>query len=126
MMVTGAAVGLLLDTGHLTFAGGDVAGTARRPGERINHVHCKDVRPEVLRAPRAGALSFLNGVIEGVFTVPGDGCIDFRAFCRVLNEIGYERLGRRRGRAGSEEGATRSRCAGMGFAELTEACRRRA
>ena len=36
--------------------------------------------------------SFLKGVLEGVFTVPGDpeGCVDFREVCRILKEIGYQ------------------------------------
>jgi len=89
MINTGPAVGLLLDTGHLTFAGGDVLGTTRRHGRRINHVHCKDIRAGVLERLMAGRWSFLKGVIEGVFTVPGDGSIDFRTFAKVLAEIGY-------------------------------------
>jgi inosose dehydratase len=89
MARTGDAVGLLFDTGHLMFAGGDVAATARRHGRRINHVHCKDIRADVLARLKAENWSFLKGVIEGVFTVPGDGAIDFRAFAKVLAEIGY-------------------------------------
>ncbi|MCB1883780.1 MAG: myo-inosose-2 dehydratase [Geminicoccaceae bacterium] len=86
---SGDSVGLLLDTGHLTFAGGDVPATTRRWGKRINHVHVKDVREGVLARLRAEDGSFLKGVLEGVFTVPGDGTIDFRAFMRVVKEIGY-------------------------------------
>jgi len=89
MARTGDAVGLLFDTGHLHFAGGDVLGTARRHGRRINHVHCKDIRADVLARLKAGNWSFLTGVVEGVFTVPGDGAIDFAAFAKVLAEIGY-------------------------------------
>ena len=77
MARTGDAVGLLFDTGHLHFAGGDVLATARRHGRRINHVHCKDIRADVLARLKAENWSFLKGVIEGVFTVPGDGAIDF-------------------------------------------------
>ncbi|HET7716456.1 MAG TPA: myo-inosose-2 dehydratase [Bauldia sp.] len=90
MRYTGKAVGLLLDTGHLTFAGGDVAETTRKHGRRINHVHCKDLRSDVLRQVRQKDMSFLRGVLEGVFTVPGDGFIDFHAFARTLFDIGYE------------------------------------
>ena len=89
MSRTGDAVGLLFDTGHLHFAGGDVLATARRHGRRINHVHCKDIRAEVLARLKSENWSFLKGVIEGVFTVPGDGAIDFGAFARVLAEVGY-------------------------------------
>ena len=86
---TDDAVGLLLDTGHLTFAGGDVAATAKRWGHRINHVHCKDIRAKILKKLKKEDWSFLKGVLEGVFTVPGDGSIDFRSFLKVLKEIGY-------------------------------------
>jgi inosose dehydratase len=89
MARTGDAVGLLFDTGHLHFAGGDVLATARRHGKRINHVHCKDVRADVLARLQAENWSFLKGVVEGGFTVPGDGAIDFGAFAKVLAEIGY-------------------------------------
>lgn len=89
MQATGPSVGLLLDTGHLTFAGGDVLATTRRHGARINHVHCKDIRGEVLQRLKAENWSFLNGVLEGVFTVPGDGMIDYGPFAKLLAEIGY-------------------------------------
>ena len=89
MARTGDAVGLLFDTGHLHFAGGDVMGTARRHGRRINHVHCKDIRHDVLERLLAERWSFLKGVLEGVFTVPGDGMIDFGPFAGLLAEIGY-------------------------------------
>ena len=89
MRCTGGAVGLLFDTGHLHFAGGDVLATARRHGKRINHVHCKDIRAAVLARLKAENWSFLKGVVEGVFTVPGDGAIDFGAFATVLAEVGY-------------------------------------
>ena len=90
MRHTGKAVGLLLDTGHLTFAGGDVVETTRKHGRRINHVHCKDLRWDMLKQVRQQDMSFLKGVLEGVFTVPGDGFIDFHAFARTLFDIGYE------------------------------------
>jgi inosose dehydratase len=86
---TDTAVGLLLDTGHLTFAGGDVRATTERWGHRINHVHTKDIRADVLKKLKAGNWSFLEGVLEGVFTVPGDGSIDFAAFIKSLKTIDY-------------------------------------
>lgn len=90
MAHTGSAVGLLLDTGHLAFAGGDIAGTTCKHGRRINHVHCKDLRPDVLKTVRQKDQSFLSAVLDGAFTVPGDGFIDFHAFARVLADIEYE------------------------------------
>ena len=77
MAATGPEVGLLLDTGHAHFAGADPQLLARRYAQRICHVHAKDVRAPVLARVGAADLSFLDAVLAGVFTVPGDGCIDF-------------------------------------------------
>jgi inosose dehydratase len=90
MRATGPAVGLLLDTGHLMYSGGDVLGVARRHADRIAHVHCKDVRPAVLAEARRRDQSFLDAVVDGVFTVPGDGCVDYRALLETLREAGYD------------------------------------
>ena len=81
-------VGLLLDTGHLLFAGGDPVAVARRHAQRIAHVHCKDVRDKVLAQVLREDRSFLRAVLDGVFTVPGDGCIDFTGVLRELQR-GY-------------------------------------
>jgi len=83
-------VGLLLDTGHLVFAGGDPVAVARRHAGRIVHVHCKDVRREVLAEVLAADRSFLRAVLDSVFTVPGDGSIDFPAVLTELRRGGYE------------------------------------
>jgi inosose dehydratase len=90
MAHTGSAVGLLLDTGHLVYAGADILETTRRHARRINHVHCKDIRQDVLRQARQQDQSFLRAILAGVFTVPGDGMIDYYGFARLLAEIGYE------------------------------------
>jgi inosose dehydratase len=82
-------VGLLLDTGHLTFAGGDPARAATRHAERIAHVHCKDIRQPVLARSLNRDSSFLGAVLDGVFTVPGDGSIDYRAVLAPLARAGY-------------------------------------
>ncbi|MGQ0664761.1 MAG: myo-inosose-2 dehydratase [Pseudomonadota bacterium] len=89
MAATGPEVGLLIDTGHLAYAGGDPVTLARRHGRRVVHVHCKDVRPAVLAAARRDGLSFLDAVLAGVFTVPGDGALDYRALLPVLAAAGY-------------------------------------
>jgi len=89
MAVTGDSVGLLLDTGHLAFAGADPTILARRYGHRIAHVHCKDVRRDILASVRAGDASFLDAVLDGVFTVPGDGCIDFGGVLAALAVADY-------------------------------------
>jgi inosose dehydratase len=84
MVTTGPALKLLLDTGHATFAGADPVALARRYGERVGHVHCKDVRRAVAEQMRAQDLSFLDSVVAGVFTVPGDGMVDFPAVLSAL------------------------------------------
>jgi myo-inosose-2 dehydratase len=84
MDATGPEVGLLLDTGHARFAGADPAGLARRYASRIGHLHAKDVRAEVAERAERGGWSFLRAVVEGVFTVPGDGCVSFD---RVFQEL---------------------------------------
>ena len=89
MTGTGPAVGLLFDTGHLTFAGGDPAAVARRYADRIVHVHAKDVRGAVRRAAVAHRSSFLDAVVAGVFTVPGDGEVDFAEALAPLRPVGY-------------------------------------
>jgi myo-inosose-2 dehydratase len=83
---TGDAVGLLLDTGHLAFAGADPSAVARRHRRRIVHVHCKDVRAAVLARARTEDWSFLDSVLAGVFTVPGDGAVDFASVLKELRD----------------------------------------
>lgn len=89
MELTSDDVGLLLDTGHMTFAGGDPLAVARRYGPRIRHVHCKDVRTSILQAVLAEDSSFLKAVVDGVFTVPGDGDVDFVPVLSAVAEAGY-------------------------------------
>jgi len=90
MALTGPEVGLLLDTGHLTFAGGDPALAARQHAARIVHVHCKDIRRAVLQDVSARDRPFLEAVLEGVFTVPGDGSVDYPAVLKPLASAGYK------------------------------------
>ena len=87
--VSGGSVGLVLDTGHLAFADADPADVARRHWQRINHVHLKDVRRDALARARARDASFLDAVVDGVFTVPGDGAIDFAPVLAILAAADY-------------------------------------
>jgi inosose dehydratase len=89
MQHTGRAVGLLYDTGHCVFAGGDPVALARRHVDRIVHVHCKDTRPAILAQARASDASFMQAVVDGIFTVPGDGSVDYPTILRVLADHGY-------------------------------------
>jgi inosose dehydratase len=90
MSRVGDEVGLLFDTGHMTFAGGDPVAMLDKHIGRVCHVHCKDVRPEVLRLARNRNWSFLESVINGAFTVPGDGAVDFPAVIERLRAHGYQ------------------------------------
>ncbi|KQM61401.1 myo-inosose-2 dehydratase [Sphingomonas sp. Leaf16] len=87
--VTDPEVGLTIDTGHAALAGIDPAAIVRRYPERILHVHCKDVRRARHDAVLGAGGSFLEGVVAGMFTVPGDGDLDFGPFLRSLAEIDY-------------------------------------
>ncbi len=87
---TDPTVGLLLDTGHLMFSGGDPLEIQQEYAGRICHVHCKDIRADVLADVRNRDLSFLDAVLNGVFTVPGDGCIDYSTLFKGLKASGYQ------------------------------------
>lgn len=84
MAATGPSVHLLLDTGHATWAGADPTALARTYRSRISHVHTKDVRPAVMAEATARDWSFLDSVLAGVYTVPGDGMVDFVSVFREL------------------------------------------
>ena len=86
---TRESVGLLLDTGHLLFANGDYEKIISAFGNRINHVHAKDIRENILKKVDKTKDSFLDCVLNGIFTVPGDGCINYRKFIKRLKDIKY-------------------------------------
>ena len=87
--VTGESVGLTLDTGHAALGGIDALRVIKTVPGRIAHVHCKDVRRHVFEQLKDRGASFLDGVLEGMFTVPGDGDLDFSMLMQALSEIGY-------------------------------------
>jgi inosose dehydratase/3D-(3,5/4)-trihydroxycyclohexane-1,2-dione acylhydrolase (decyclizing) len=84
MAATGPSFNLLLDTGHATWGGADPARLARRYRDRIGHFHAKDVRKAVMERSIAEDWNFQKSVVEGVYTVPGDGAIDFVAVMKEL------------------------------------------
>ena len=85
-----AQVGLLFDTGHAWYGGAtDPVALLQRHVGRVVHVHCKDVRAEVVAQARNDGWSFLTGVLNGTFTVPGDGVIDFDAVLSTLHAADY-------------------------------------
>ena len=90
MQHSGEGIPLLLDAGHLAFAGGDVLRAIDKHHRRISHVHVKDVRMAVIKGLDWKKQSFLDAVALGAFTVPGDGSLDFKAIVQRLAEHGYE------------------------------------
>jgi inosose dehydratase len=88
MQATTGAVGLLLDTGHARFARADPVVLAHRYASRISHLHAKDVRAAVCERALDADLSFLEAVVQGVFTVPGDGCVPFGEVFAALPQYG--------------------------------------
>lgn len=89
MNASGPSVGLLLDTGHAAAGGFDYVQLLERFGDRINHIHLKDVRQTVLSSVRKNGQSFNQGVRAGMFTVPGDGELDFKPLSRFIADSGY-------------------------------------
>lgn len=82
-------VHLLFDSGHLAYCGEDCVAVLQKHVHRVAHVHLGDIRPQVIRRIREEGLSYLDGVREGTFTVPGDGAIAFAPIFHALDESGY-------------------------------------
>lgn len=90
LLMQHSSVPLLFDAGHMAFAGGDVMRVIDNHHARISHVHTKDIRRAVIDALDRSRDSFLDAVVRGAFTVPGDGDLDFLAITRALAGHGYE------------------------------------
>ena len=87
---TSDSVKLLIDTGHMLFAGGNSIKLTEDFMERIVHVHCKDIRKNILEKSLKNDSTFRQAFLDGAFTVPGDGCIDYKPFLTVLKNKNYE------------------------------------
>ena len=83
-------ISLLLDTGHAAFAGIDSIQLIHHYKNRIRYVHLKDIRQSVLTRVAEQQLNFMDAVRAGVFTVPGDGDLDFMAIMQALKKINYQ------------------------------------
>ena len=82
---------LLYDTGHLLFAQANYENVLKKYISKINHIHCKDIRKSVLENSLKKNLSFRDSFLNGVFTVPGDGCIDYKPLLKLLKENDYDK-----------------------------------
>ena len=82
---------LLYDTGHLLFAQANYERVLKNYVQKINHVHCKDIRKDILENSLKNDLSFRESFLDGVFTVPGDGCINYEPLFKILHENNYEK-----------------------------------
>ena len=74
----------------MLFAGGNSLKIIRDFKEKITHVHCKDMREKVLKKSLSEDLSFRHAFLEGAFTVPGDGCIDYKPIFNELVRNNYQ------------------------------------
>lgn len=90
LLMQHSSVPLLFDAGHMAFAGGDVLRVIEKHHKRISHVHTKDVRKDVIDSLDRSRESFLDAVVKGAFTVPGDGSLDFEAIVKRCASYGYE------------------------------------
>ena len=92
MAATGPATHLLFDAGHCAFGGGDPVAVLTKHVGRVRHFHAKNIRPSITEKVRAEGLSFLQGVVQGAFTVPGDqeGGVDFKPLLQILADNNYD------------------------------------
>ena len=81
---------LCYDTGHFTFSKEDAVKAAKEFGPRIGHVHLKDIRPDMMEKAYAEGFKFRKAVLEGCFTIPGDGCVDYPGVFKALHDAHYE------------------------------------
>lgn len=90
---TNENVYLLFDSGHIYYSENSQEATEnllKTYIDKIVHIHLKDVRKEVVEQIRQEKGSFLQGVKRGTFTVPGDGCIDFKPLFQIIEQSNYE------------------------------------
>jgi inosose dehydratase len=88
-MTDSTLLGLCLDTGHWTFAGGDPVRAIRRHADRIWHVHFKDHDPRIAAESRKKEWDGPTSIGHGVFCELGKGDVDFAGVVRALDEIDY-------------------------------------
>ena len=83
-------LGLVLDTGHVLYGGGDPLEVFQAHRERVQHVHFKDCDLNVAKAVRSQGLGYLAAVRSQLFCELGTGGVDFAAVTRALTAAGYD------------------------------------
>ncbi len=83
-------VGLVFDTGHFRFGGGDEVQGVHQFASRIWHVHFKDQQPDIARQSREQLWDGLQSVGHGVFCELGKGSVNFPAVLEALRSIQYD------------------------------------
>ena len=89
-LTTPENVSLLYDTGHLVMSGEDPIAIFNKYQNRIKHIHFKDIRNDIKNIVYNENFSFLDGVKKGMFTVPGDGDINFKPIIETIYDSNYE------------------------------------
>lgn len=89
MAMTTHDLGLVFDTGHLIYAGADPLEVYKKHRSRVMHIHCKDVRGEILNRSLETDSSFLNSVLNGIYTVPGDGDFNFPELFKMVSDNNF-------------------------------------
>lgn len=82
-------VSMLYDTGHGYYGGNDPVQLLEKYYDRIKYIHLKDIRQDILDKARTEKYSIRQCIKNGLFTVPGDGCLDFHSIFNALIEKGY-------------------------------------
>lgn len=83
-------VSLLYDTGHLALSGENPIDVFNKYKDRIHHIHFKDIRKGIEQSTQLQNDSFLTSIKKGIFTVPGDGYIDFEPILNVIEDFNYQ------------------------------------
>lgn len=81
---------LTYDSGHFSYNGSDPVAELKKVVSRVGHVHLKDLRADIQAVGMREDWPFMKAVRQGVFTVPGDGGLDFPSIFKILEEDGYE------------------------------------
>jgi len=83
-------LGLCLDTGHLTYGGGNATDAIAKYRDRIWHVHFKDCDPELARRARDEGWDYHTAVRHGIFCELGQGSVPFRQVLDALRVARYD------------------------------------